>query len=100
MENEIGTPNQIVMDATCYESELRYPTIQKLLWECVHWIYKQLRITCKELGIAMIRSKYLKWKHRYQGFSKIRKNTKSRRVSLTRALLKLLIKFIDFEKQI
>ena len=23
------------MDATCYESEMRYPTDQKLLWECV-----------------------------------------------------------------
>ena len=31
-KSEIASSNQIVMDATCYESELRYPTIQKLLW--------------------------------------------------------------------
>lgn len=86
------------MDATCYESELRYPTIQKLLWESVHWLYSQLRKTCRVLGIRMIRSKYLKWKKRYQGFSKMRKKTKTKRVALTRALLRLLSKFIDFEQ--
>jgi len=99
-KDEIASPNQIVMDATCYESEVRYPTIQKLLWESVHWLYVQLRRNCQALGIAMIRSKYPKWKTRYQNFSKMRKKTKAKRVSLTRALLKLLIKFIDFEKEL
>ena len=97
-KSEISSSNQIVMDATCYESELRYPTIQKLLWESVHWLYNQLRKTCRALGIRMIRSKYIKWKKRYQGFSKMRKKTKAKRVALTRALLKLLSKFIDFEQ--
>ncbi|WGH74843.1 transposase [Tenacibaculum tangerinum] len=52
------------------------------------------------LGVKMIRSKYLKWKKRYQGFSKMRRKTKSKRISLTRALLKLLLKFINFEKEL
>lgn len=45
----------------------------------------------------MIRSKYLKWKRRYIGYSKILRKTKSKRKSLTRALLLLLKKFINFE---
>ncbi|WP_367890395.1 transposase [Polaribacter cellanae] len=99
-KNEIENPNQIVMDATCYESEVRYPSIQKLLWESVHWLYNQLRKTCSILGVKMIRSKYIKWKKRYQGFSKMRRKTKSKRISLTRGLLNLLSKFINFEKEL
>ena len=29
-------------DATCYESEMRYPTDQKLLWECCERAYKAM----------------------------------------------------------
>lgn len=96
----ITNPNQATTDATCYESELRYPTIQKLLWEAVSWLYHQLRITCRILGVKMIRSRYLKWKRRYHSFSKMRRKTNKKRVSLTRALLKLLNKFIDFESKL
>ena len=98
--SHISEPEKIVVDATCYESELRYPTDQKLLWESLDWIYKQLRQLCKVVGIKMPRSKYIKWKKRYTGYSKMRKKTIKKRRSLTRALLSLLKKFIDFEKQL
>lgn len=93
----IFSSNQVTVDATCYESEVRYPTDQKLLWESVKWLYHQLKRNCKYLGVKMIRSKYLKWKRRYQGYSKMRRKNKSKRRSLTRALILLLKKFIDFE---
>ncbi len=96
----ISNPSQATTDATCYESELRYPTIQKLLWEAVHWLYRQLRMTCQVLGKKMVRSRYLKWKRRYRSYSKMRRKTAKKRVSLTRALLKLLKKFIDFESEL
>lgn len=99
-QNYIKDPDQITTDATCYESELRYPTDQKLLWESVTWLYSQLRKTCKVLGVRMIRSKYLKWKHRYLGFSKMRRKTSKKRKGLTRALLLLLKKLVAFEKQL
>ena len=92
--------NQATVDATCYESELRYPTVQKLLWEAVSWLYNQLRKTCKALGVKMVRSRYNKWKKRYHGYSKMRRKTNKKRVPLTRSLLLLLKKFIDFEKQL
>ena len=96
----IDIKSQITVDATCYESELRYPTPQKLLWEAVDWLYNQLRKTCKYLGIKMIRTKYIKWKKRYFGFSKMRRKTNKKRKPLTRALLHLLNKLIGFEKQL
>ncbi len=76
----IGEERQAVVDATCYESEVRYPAIWKLLWESVSWLYKQLRINCKSLGIKMIRSKFIKWEKRYIGFSKMRRRMLSEEV--------------------
>ena len=98
--DSIKEPEKIVVDATCYQSEVRYPTDQKLLWESVHWLYRQLKQLCKVLGIKMPRSKYLKWKRRYIGYSKMRKKTLKKRRSLTRALLRLLKKFLGIEKQL
>jgi len=92
----INNQHCITTDATCYESEVRYPTDQKLLWESVDWMYKQIVQLCKSLKIKQPRSKYLKWKRRYIGYSKMRRKTKKKRTSLTRALLKLLLKFIEF----
>jgi hypothetical protein len=79
-------------DATCYESEVRYPTNQKLLWECVEWNYNQMKVICKHLKIKLPRTKYLKWKNKYFIYSrKRRKPAKDKRV-LTRGLLNLLSK--------
>jgi len=88
--------HSIVMDATCYESEVRYPTNEKLLWECVDWSYRQLKAICKALGIKTPRTKYLKWKRRNISYSKMRRKTKAKRRRLDRSLLLLLDK-IDGE---
>jgi hypothetical protein len=81
------------MDATCYdESELRYPTNEKLLWEAVDRGYRQLKAICKALKIKTPRTKYLKWKKRYLSYSKMRRKTKSKRKGLDRSLLLLLAK--------
>uniref|UniRef100_UPI0034243410 transposase n=1 Tax=uncultured Algibacter sp. TaxID=298659 RepID=UPI0034243410 len=82
----------IFTDATCYESEVRFPTNQKLLWESVHWSYHQMKIICKTLKLKLPRTKYLKWKRRYASYSKVRRKTNKRRRPLTRALLHLLKK--------
>ena len=82
----------MLTDATCYESEVRFPTNQKLLWESVDWSYGQLKVICKYLSVKLPRTKYLKWKGRYFSYSrKRRKNVQERRV-LTRSLLMLLKK--------
>jgi len=45
----IDEQEKVVVDATCYESEVRYPTDQKLLWKSVEWLYRQLKHLCKVL---------------------------------------------------
>jgi hypothetical protein len=82
----------ITTDATCYESEVRYPTDQKLLWESVHWSYHQMKLLCKLLKIKLPRTKFIKWKKRYIGYSKTRRKTYKNRKKLTRSLLWLLEK--------
>ena len=99
-KNYINNKGHFTVDATCYESEVRYPTVQKLLWEAVHWLYKQLKTTCSILNIKMMRTKYIKWKKRYVSFSKMRRKTNKKRKPLTRGLLHLLTKLIGFEKYI
>lgn len=88
----IKDTHSIVMDATCYESELRYPTNEKLLWESVDWSYRQLKAICKALGIKTPRTKYLKWKRRHISYSKMRRKTNVKRRGLIRSLLLLLDK--------
>lgn len=88
----IAEKGSIVMDASCYESDLRYPTDQKLLWESVHWSYGQLKLFCKALRLPMPRTKYPNWEKRYMLYSKMRRKTAKKKTSLTRGLLRLLFK--------
>ena len=90
----ISEPEKIATDATCYESEVRYPTDQKILLESVHWLYKQPKALCKFLKIKLPRTKYIKWSRRYIGYSKMSRKTNKRRTSITKAFLKLLRKLL------
>lgn len=92
----IEEPEKITMDASCYESELRYPTDVKLLWESVEWSYGRMRQISKALNRPQLRSKYLKWKKRYVGYSKMRRKTKKKKRALRRSSLLLIKKFADF----
>ena len=84
--------NSVTCDATCYESNIRYPTDVKLLWESVDWTYGEIGKLSKHLKVRMPRTKYLKWVRRYVSYSKMRRKTKKKRKSLTRGLLRLLAK--------
>lgn len=100
--------DKMLVDATCYESEVRYPTNQKLLWECVQWSYNQMVKICKFLKIKLARSKYLDWCKRYNAYARKRKKLVKERNKVSRGLLKLLYKLTgalhqleqkyDFEK--
>ena len=94
----MSSKSQITMDATCYESEVRYPTDAKLLWEAVSWLHKEIKLSCIALGLKMPRSKFNKWASRYIGYSKDRSKRRKKRRSVTRGLLRLLKKFIAIEE--
>jgi len=91
----IADKHSLVMDATCYESYLRYPTNIKLLWESVEWLHDLMAHLCKQVRVPVPRSKYLKWQKRYVSYSKMRRKTKKEKRALTRSLLLLLKKFSD-----
>jgi hypothetical protein len=81
-------------DATCYESDMRYPTDQKLLWECVEKSYSMMCQMSGCLGIHRPRTKYLDVKKANMGYVKQRKHGKSQRRKLTRRLIHLLGKIL------
>jgi hypothetical protein len=76
-------------DATCYESEMRYPTDQKLLWECCEKAYSIMCTTCQRLGINRPRTKYLDVEKANLTYAKQRKHNKSQQRRITRRLIKL-----------
>ena len=81
-------------DATCYESEMRYPTDQKLLWECNEKSYSIMCTVCQRLGIHRPRTKFLDVEKANLAYVKQRKHSKSQQRKIIRRLIKLLGKIL------
>jgi hypothetical protein len=54
-----------MMDATCYESHLRYPTSVKLLWEGIGKVYGIIQHKRSRLKLRSSRSNYAKHKQQF-----------------------------------
>jgi hypothetical protein len=91
-KSEIQEPDTITMDATCYESYVRYPTDVKLLNESLEFIYeKQIIPICKSLKIRRPSlAKYESLKKEVLSFSKRKKKPKKITKKLIFKLLSLL----------
>jgi len=81
-------------DATCYESDMRYPTDQKLLWECVEKAYPIMCEASGRLGVLRPRTKFIDVEKANLAYRKQRKHSKSQTRKMTRRLLKLLGKLL------
>lgn len=81
-------------DATCYESEMRYPTDQKLLWECVKKTYKIMGEVSGRMGVHRPRTKYLDVEKACLSYRKQRKHSNTQTRKMTRRLLNLLGKIL------
>ena len=81
-------------DATCYESEMRYPTDQKLLWECVEKSYKIMCETSGRAGLHRPRTKFLDVEKANLSYRKQRKHSNAQTRKMTRRLLNLLGKIL------
>lgn len=92
--------DSITCDATCYQTSIKYPTDVKLLYDSVQWIYEQVQTICKTHKIRKPRTKIKKWTARSISFSKMKKKRKSKRISVTRGLLRLLRKLTDILDQL
>jgi hypothetical protein len=80
----------VLMDATCYESHMRYPTDVKLLWESSEWIWALLDEHGKELGLGKVRRKQKALRQAFLAYQKQRRKTYKQRRKLRRRLLYFL----------
>lgn len=84
-------------DATCYESYIKYPTDVNLLWDCISWLDKSMRIYCKLLKLRLPRNKFLDHKKKQLNYARRRKKFKKlekrRRGELLKLLNKILFQF-------
>lgn len=75
-------------DATCYESEVRYPTDVKLLYECCEWLHKQWLELSKAANLPKPHDhKIRKAFKRYGVYARMRRKSRKKRRSLLRSLL-------------
>lgn len=86
----------LLMDATCYESYIRFPTDVKLLWESCRWVFeKQLFRRCGQLGLKRPRSKYVVQKQKQRDYDRRRRKTYKAGMKRKKALIYLLSKGLD-----
>jgi len=92
--------DELHMDASCYESYIRFPTDVKLLWECCNWVFKkQLFPYCKQLGVKRPRSKYTEQVIKQLNYSKRKRKSYQQTKARRRTLLYLLSKGLTELKQ-
>ena len=81
-------------DATCYESEMRYPTDPKLPWEGTEKAYGIMCELSEKLNVRRPRTKYLDVEKANLAYRKRRRRTKVQTRKITRRLLLLLEKIL------
>ncbi len=82
-------------DATCYESEMRYPTDPKLLWEGTEKAYRIMCELSEKLKVHRPRTKYLDVEKANLAYRKRRKRSKVQTRKITRWLFHLLDKILE-----
>ena len=81
-----------LMDATVYESSVRYPTDAKLLWESIVKLYELLEQKRKRLKLRRSRSNYIKHKKQYLSYQKSRKKSRRKDKKIRKQLLKFMFR--------
>ena len=81
-------------DATCYETDMRYPTSVKLLWESCQWLDDRMKGLCKKAGIRLPRNKFSDQKLKTLAYLKTKKKTYKLSRKRVSALLYLLDKLL------
>ena len=84
-----------MMDATCVETHLRYPTSVKLLWESCTKVYDLLQHIRKRLKLRTSRSNYIKHKTAFLTYQRTRKKTNRKEKKLRKQLLKYLLRLLQ-----
>jgi transposase, IS5 family len=98
---EMEHKNVLMVDATCFEVDIRFPTDVKLLWESVCWLWhEQIPALCKAFKLPIPRSKFTEQKLKQSSYQKSRKNSFKKTLKRRKALLHLLSKGINAYQQL
>lgn len=87
-------------DTTCYESEMRYPTDTKLLWEGIEKVYVTMCERSSRLGSHRPRTKFIDAQKANLAYKKQRKYKKSQTRKMTRRLLEILGKILKETREV
>ena len=87
-------------EATCYESEMRYPTDAKLLWKAIEKSYATMCELSSRLGIHRPQTKFIDVQKANLTYRKQRKHSRSQTRKITRRLLDLLGKILKEIREI
>lgn len=94
-KHDVNNSHVLLMDATCYESYIKYPKDVKLLWECFGWVFeKQLFRFCKLYETKRPRSKYREQKIAQMSHFRRRKNSFKETIKRRTSIVYLLEKGI------
>lgn len=91
----MNNTNVVMMDATCYESHLRFPTDVKLLWESCEQLWNLIDDRCKTLQLSKVRRKQKSILKAYRHYQKYKRKPKAMTLKIKRRLLHLLQKGIN-----
>ena len=92
-KEEMEMTQALFMDATCYESYIRFPTDVKLLWESCVWVYEKMLFKfCSLLDEKRPRNKFIDQKRKYMGYARLRKKSYNKTRRRHKSLLYLLEK--------
>ena len=73
---DIENRHVLFMDATCYESYVRFPTDVKLLWESNVWVYEKLLFKlCKITSTKRPRNKYIVQKRKQLSYDRLKRKS-------------------------
>jgi hypothetical protein len=100
MRPQMEHPYIAHMDATVYESAIRYPTDVKVLWESCAWMAKQTKTISRALRVPHQRSKIKDIKKAYLKYQKSKRKTYKQTTKMRKRLLRLLNKFIHFHMEL
>lgn len=88
------TTQVLLDDATCYESDIKYPTDIKLLYDCSEWLFKQIAKLSDLHGLPSPRKDhYNKLQKRIRSYLMMKKKRHKKRKRLTRSLLHWVYKW-------
>lgn len=89
-----------MMDATAYESNIRYPTDVKLIWESITKVYDIVAEKRKLFRLRPSRSNYEKHQKNYMSYQRNRRKGKGKEKKLRKPLLKYLLRLLKVLEQL